>query len=83
VRVDGIDLAPITRGATLILEAGAFPILQLEIHPDAVTYTGPAVVHRSDLDGIERLRARLNRQRSVDLIEAFEAARRRPPEVLA
>jgi hypothetical protein len=83
VHVDGVDMSMITADLDLEIRPGSWPRVTLWIDTDLVTYVGRAEVSTPTLDGIERLRTRLNRQRSVDLIAAFEAAQRRTPEVLA
>ncbi len=61
VVVDGRDISNLVVSAQLTVEAGAVTVLELDMIPDAVLYSGPVVVPEVPLDGIARLRKRLSR----------------------
>ena len=61
VVVDGRDVSNMVTAVHFSLRPNSFPVVELEIAPDAVLYSGPAVVPEVPLDGIERLRKRLGR----------------------
>lgn len=57
VIIDGRDISNMVTGARFIISAyDAFPVLELEMDPDELLYSGPAIVPEVPLDGIERLR---------------------------
>ena len=59
VVVDGRDISNLVVAAQLDLHAGGHPILRLEAVPDKVLFVGVADVSGVPLDGIARLRTRL------------------------
>ncbi len=61
VVVDGRDISDMATGLQLTMSGMALPVLELEAVPDAILYSGPAVIPKVPLDGIERLRQRLGR----------------------
>ncbi len=61
VVVDGRDISHMVTGVRFSLSPNVVPVLELEIVPDAVLYSGPAVVPKVPLDGIERIRKWLGR----------------------
>ncbi len=60
VVIDGRDVSSLVTGTQLTITRQA-PILDLQLVPDAVLYSGSAEVSGVPLDGIERLRRRLGR----------------------
>lgn len=61
VVVDGRDISHMVTGAHLTVSYNAYPVLELEIVPDAVLYSGSAMVPDLPLDGIERIRKWLSK----------------------
>ena len=61
VVVDGRDISHMVTAVDIRVRYNAFPVLELEVAPDHVLYSGTAVVPGVPLDGIERLRRRLGR----------------------
>ena len=58
--IDGHDIIHMVTSVQLTVTPNAV-VLELELVPDTVFYSGPAVVPKVPLDGIERLRKRLGR----------------------
>ena len=59
VIVDGRDISDMVTAVDIRVTPEAFPVLNLQIAPDHILYSGRAMVPEVPLDGIERLRRRL------------------------
>ena len=61
VVVDGRDVSDMVTAVDIRVTHDAFPVLQFQVVPDVVLYSGSAMVPGVPLDGIARLRKRLGR----------------------